>query len=488
LTLAAGTGLLLAGCQVGPDYTPPVIQAPDTWAAPEQGGIPGTGAVAQQWWKQLNDPILEQLVAIAVEQNLDLKEWRYRIAEARALRGVTASGLWPNVDADGSASRTRNSGNGNLFGGNGTTTTNLRAGFDAGWEIDVFGRVSRDIQAAEATIDAAEESRRDTLVTVMAEVARNYVEYRSFQQRVEIARKNARTQSESLKLSDSRFKAGLTSELDVARGRALVATTEAAIPTLEAAKIAAANRIAVLLGKAPGSFMADLDAPKDVPMFNGDLGVGLPADLVRRRPDIRRSERELAAATARIGVATADLYPRFSLTGSFGIQSRNADDLYDAQSRFWSIGPSVKWPIFEAGRIRSNIMVTEARTEQAMVRYERAVLGALEEVENAMVGTGRERIRRTALLEAVSANRRSVELATELYSKGLTDYLSVLDAQRQLFSSEDQLADADRNVTERAIALYKALGGGWEEVPLPADPDRTNVPTPSWVPAKVDKN
>ncbi len=328
----------------------------------------------------------------------------------------------------------------------------------------MFGRVRRSVEAAEADIGAANEGRRDALVTLLSEVARNYIELRGFQRRLKIAAANVKVQQETLDLTKARFQAQLISELDVTRSDAQVATTAAQIPALETQRNQAAHRLAVLLGQHPGALLSELLPAEEsaIPAGPPDLPPVLPSELLRRRPDVRRAERELAAATARAGVATADLFPRFSLTGSLGLQSEEFRDLGDYGSRFFSIGPSVSWPIFDAGRIRSNIHVQNARREQAVVRYEQSVLTALEDAENALIAYGREQQRRQSLRRAVDANRRSVEMATQLYDRGLRDFLNVLDAQRELFASEDALAQSERTISTNLVALYKAMGGGWD--------------------------
>lgn len=488
IVIAAACGFALSaltGCTVGPNYKRPAVAVPASFAAESSTTQPSVDLA--RWWTTFNDPALDALIDRAVASNLDLRLATARLREARALRGVAGADLFPDVNVSGSYTRSRASenafdfdgaGGGTGGGGNGGGANPgfgnfavpgeerdlYQAGFDANWEVDVFGRVRRSVEAANADIGAAVEGRRDALVTLLAEVARNYVEVRGFQRRIDIARANLKTQQDTLELTGARFKAQLISELDVTRADAQVATTAAQIPALEAQRNQAAHRLAVLLGQEPGALLNELfsAAQPTIPSGPPEVPVGLPSDLLRRRPDVRRAERELAAATARIGVATADLFPRFSLTGSLGLQSEEFNDLASLDSRFFSIGPSVSWPVFDAGRIRSNIRVQDARQEQALVRYEQSVLTALEDVENALVGYGKERQRRTSLQRAVDANRRSVEMATQLYDRGLTDFLDVLEAQRALFASEDALVQSDRTISTNLVALYKALGGGWE--------------------------
>jgi outer membrane protein, multidrug efflux system len=454
--------LLLGGCAVGPDYKAPEPMVAGQWAEPLEAGLKAQPASLAQWWSTLNDPQLDTLIARAIEGNLDLKVATARLAEARAARGVAAAELFPTVDAAGGYSRTRDSAGGNRgFAAGENDLFNVR--LDAAWEIDVWGRIRRGVESADADIGSAEEGRRDVLVTLLAEVARNYIELRSFQERVAIAVANTKTQAESLELTRSRFAAGLTSELDVARAESNLRTTESEVPTLRAGEKQAAHRLATLVGKPPGALLEELAAVKPVPAVGGEVPIGLPSELLRRRPDIRKAERDLQSATALIGVATADLFPRFSLTGSFGFENSQVGGMFDSPNRFWSFGPAVKWPVFEAGRIRANIKVQEARTDAALATYERTVLLALEEAENAIVNYARERDRRESLRQAVAATVRSVELSQTLYKAELTDFLSVLDAQRQLFQLQDQLASSDATVSANLVLLYKALGGGWDE-------------------------
>jgi NodT family efflux transporter outer membrane factor (OMF) lipoprotein len=477
--LAVGA-VLLAGCKVGPDYETPDVAVPENWNA-TASSVPTTqpaAAAVTQWWTTFNDPVLNELVGDAVRANLDLRIAAARLREARALRRVAGSGLFPMLDATGSYQRSRQSENlegfdvgvdGGHGGVGGVPQFNLgeemdlyQAGFDASWELDVFGGVRRSIEAADADVQAAIEDARDVYVTLLAELARNYVDLRGLQRQLVIARQNLGSQEETLELTRARFNAGLVGELDVARARTQVKTTESVIPALEVQVLAAAHRIEVLRGLHPGALSEVLLVEAPLPAVPPAVPVALPSDLLRRRPDIRRAERQLAAATARVGVATAELFPRFSLTGSFGFQSSDASDLADSDSRAWSVGPAVRLPLFDRGRIRANVVAENARQQAALAAYERAILVALEDVENALIAHAKELQRRQALAEAVEAARRSVALATELYSRGLTDFLAVLEAQRSQFEVEDRLAESDRLVAANVVGLYKALGGGWE--------------------------
>lgn len=469
------TALLLAalvGCTVGPDYTTPATSAPDGFSAltrqPNvESKLESSPAQLAGWWKHLGDPTLDSLIERAINGNLDLKIATYRVREARAARGVVASRNLPDVNAAASYDRSRQSENISAFqGGNfqqdADGTDLYQAGFDAFWELDVFGGIRRGVEAADADVQASLEARRDVLISLLAEVALNYVEVRSFQKRTEIAIENVRIQQDSLSLSTARFEAGVVSELDVAQAKAQVESGKAAIPPLNSAYHGAVHRLGVLLGMPPTALLAELESPAPIPSVPPSVAVGTPADLLRRRADIRRAEREVAAQTARVGVATADLYPKFTLVGSFGFQSAQFSDMFDMDSRAWSVGPGIRWSAFNGGRVRSLIAVQDARMEQAILAYEQTVLSSLEETENAATRYSQEQARRDALRESVSANRRAVELANFLYTSGVKDFLNVLVSQRALFDSEEQLAQSEQSVASNLIALYKSLGGGWE--------------------------
>jgi NodT family efflux transporter outer membrane factor (OMF) lipoprotein len=331
--------------------------------------------------------------------------------------------------------------------------------------LDIFGRVRRSVEAADAEIAFAIEDRRDVLVTLLSEVALNYMDLRGFQRQIAIAQKNLETQRRSLDLTRRRAAGGFVSGLDVANAEADVASNESRIPLLEQNVQQVIYSLSVLLGREPGALLNELTAEAPIPATPPAVPVGLPSELLRRRPDIRRAEANLHAATARIGVATADLFPRFSLTGSLGTSGSQPKDLVNWDNRFWSIGPSVSWPIFDAGKIRANIGVQTAIQEQAIVGYRSTVLIALQDVENALIAYAKEQQHQVALVAAVTANRRAVDLATQLYTQGQTNFLDVLLAQRSLLGSEDALVQSERTMATNLISLYKALGGGWEISP-----------------------
>jgi NodT family efflux transporter outer membrane factor (OMF) lipoprotein len=461
-------GILVPGCAVGPDYLAPRPALPEAWSSLEE---PREGqhslAVARtmdipEWWQAFDDPVLTSLVERALASNLDLRAAAARLREARALRGVALAGLLPEVSTSGTYERLRFSENGTVPG-DGSATDFFQAGFDASWEIDVFGGNRRAVEAADADVQASLEALRDIQVSLLAEVARSYVELRGLQTRIAIARRNLEAQTGTFELTRARLDAGQVTELDVARAEAQVAATSSTIPGLEAAARQMIHALAVLLGREPGALTPELAASAPIPAAPAEIPVGLPTDLLRRRPDLRQAERELAAATARIGAATADLYPRFFLIGSAGLESLSASDFFTAASRTWSIGPTIRWALFQGGRIRANIEVQNARQEQAALGFEQALLGALRDVEDALIAHSREQVRRILLAQAVDAERRAVDLAGQRYAQGLVDFLNVLEAQRALFAADDALVRSQQAIATNAIALYKAVGGGWRE-------------------------
>jgi NodT family efflux transporter outer membrane factor (OMF) lipoprotein len=460
--------LAIKGCvTVGPDYVPPESKAPKQFSSELSGGLTAESpdkAMLGQWWTTLNDSQLTDLINRALAGSLDLRKAAVRILEARAQRGISEAERFPTIDAAGSVSRRRfrfGTSEENVVA---ATNTLYQAGFDATWEIDLFGGLKRQLEASTAELEASEESYRDVLVTLLAEVALNYVEVRSFQMRLDVARANRDAQSKTLELVKANFEGGEVSRLDLEQARSNLETTRSQIPTLEISLSQARHRLAVLLGQSPGSLNVELAERKRVPLAPPQVAIGLPANLLRRRPDVRRAERELAARSAEVGVATADLYPKLNLIGSIGLESFGVSDFVSPMSKVFRIGPSVQWNIFDAGRIRRNIEVKNARQEQALIAYETAVLNALRDVEDMVVAYGKEMVRRQSLIEAEQATRRTVEVAQDQYHAGESNFLIVLDAQRSLLNIQDQLAASDAQVTTNVISLYKALGGGWENL------------------------
>ncbi len=508
--------LALIGCQaVGPNYRQPDTTTPATYS--ELAGAAAASTAASrpsvvtdrspqftQWWSTFNDPELNSLIDRAAQSNLDLRLAGQRVLQARAQLIVAGADQYPKVDAGGGYQNARGSKHVNLplgqllspkgagkdkdssrqassaggvssaetpgfitspFGAGGLpgVTTNLyQVGFDAAWELDIFGGVRRSVEAAGADLDASIEDRRNVLVTLLAEVARDYVTLRGTQRQIAIARENLESQRQTLGLTIDRFNNGFTTQLDVARARAQVDSTAATIPTLEASERSSMHELAVLLGQPPPTLLEELSRPNPIPKAPPEVPAGIPSELLRRRPDIRRAERQLAAATARIGAATADLYPKFSLTGSFGLDATKPRQVFNWESRYFAFSPSVIWPVFDAGRIRANIRVQDAAQGQALTAYESAVLTAMREVEDALVSYGREQARNRFLVDGVEAERLAFKLAGDQYRQGTVDFLTVLDVERSLFDAEDALVQSDRDISADLVALYKALGGGWE--------------------------
>lgn len=461
--MASVGGVMMSGCTVGPDYKKAETRVTPAWMGTDplvrgngtiSVAVPEAADVAR-WWEHFGDEMLTRLVTRAAAENLDVEAAESRVVRARATVDAAAAGMLPQVNGSGDASRSRSrgGGTGNLF----------RAGFDAGWEIDVFGGIRRGVEATRADTQAAVEDARDVRVTILAEVAANYCSLRGFQRSLEFAYKNLEVQRQSLDVTSKRYEAGYVGGLDVANARAQVALTESRIPGIQTSIRAQMYALAVLLGAEPGALVEELKDAGEIPGPPRVVPVGLPSDLLRRRPDIRRAEEQVHGATARIGVATADLYPKFSLTGSLGVQSGNVEGLGTLANRYWSIGPGVSWAFIDGGRIRANIRIQEALASEAGLAYRKAVLLSLQDVETALVRFGREQERRVSLEESVAANRKAVELANQLYTAGRTDFLNVLTAQERLFNAEDELVSSTTLISTDLIALYKALGGGWKD-------------------------
>lgn len=468
LKYAALVGLaMLAACTtVGPDYERPETAVPDAWHSAAVEGIATGDADLQSWWKVFDDEQLDDLVMRSAGGNLTLREALWRVEEARALRGVAAGVRKPQLEFSGDASRSQPSDNGALGAitpEDGFEAGNLfAAGLGASWEIDLFGRIRRQVEAADATTQATVEAYRDILVSLYAETALTYVTVRTSQERLRIADANVEAQENTLQLTRDRFAAGLVSALDVAQAESNLANTYSLIPVIERDLVQALNRLAVLLGEHPGALHDELAREQLIPEAPVGVTAGLPVALLRQRPDVRQAERLLAAQTARIGVATADLYPSFNLSGFFGVEAVSAGDLGSGDSVTWNIGLPIRWSIFSGGRIRSQIRVEEARTQQLLAAYERTVLTALEEAENAMVAYRKEAQRRERLRQSVDATQRSLDLVLTQYTAGLTDFQNVLDTQRTLLLREDELAVAEGSVVGNLVRLYRALGGGWD--------------------------
>ncbi|MEW6265158.1 MAG: efflux transporter outer membrane subunit [Thermodesulfobacteriota bacterium] len=472
--IAALAGMvLLAGCAVGPDYRFPDQPMPGQWKGP--AAADKTGAVDPQalaeWWKSLNDPVLTRLVERAVADNLDLKKAWARVKEVKARRGVALADLAPTLSASGSTTTSQSS----KATGSGQKRDLISTGLDVSWEIDLFGGARRSIEAAQADYEAARENLNDVLVSLAAEMAANYVQLRTYQQRLAVARQNLEIQAETLQLTALRYETGLSSGLDLERAKYNLESTRSQVPSIEAKQEEAKNRLAVLLGEWPGSLDAELSRPSPIPQAELTMTIGLPAELLRRRPDLRQAERELAAQTARVGVAKAEMYPKLTLKGSLGWEALALEGLISPAHLATSLGASLLWKVFQAGAVRENIKVQNALQEQALFKYEAAVLTALEETENALMSLAREEERRRSLAEAARASEVAVGLALKQYEAGLVDFQSVLDTQKSQASFQDNLAESEGLMTQNLISLYKALGGGWPREEPSAQTDQAGL-------------
>lgn len=472
---------LLGSCAVGPRFVPPKAALPPAWsdsaarsAARTQSTVSAQSAPPVAWWQSFDDPTLAALVERCAQQNLDVREAVLRIDEARAERAVTAAGLWPSLSADASFTRQRLSENtptGAILGLAGGLPSGLnianpynqfQLGLSLSWELDLFGRVRRSLEAADADTQGAVEAGRDVLVSLVAEVANAYIDLRGAQLRSAVVEETLATERDLSELTRQRRDAGLTSDLDVANAAAEVSASAAQLPPLKRQITADINELSRLMSREPDALRAELSEARPVPPVPPAVPIGLPAELARRRPDIRRAEANLHAATARIGVAVADLFPRLTLTAAGGYQSEQLGELTRAASRFATWGPSLELPLFDAGKRTATIHLESVRAQEAAVDYARTVLGALHEVENALVAYGADQERRVALKEAVNASRDALALARDRYQSGVTSFIEVLDAERTLQQNELSLALTTTAVSTDLVVLYKALGGGWE--------------------------
>lgn len=451
----------LAGCKaVGPDYKPPQTQLSKAWSTPLSDGLSGAAIgveTVERWWLVFNDPVLAELIDQASRNNLDLKQAEARVRQARAQRGIASAALFPSLGVNAAASRSRSS----KEAGSGSTSVFYSTGLDASWELDLFGGKRRALESSTASLQASEESLHDVQITLLSDVALNYVEIRSYQELLQITESSVGIRGDTYNLARWRREAGLTTQLDVDQAHLSLEQARAQIPSLRANLEQAKNRLAVLLGKAPGALNEVLSKPGPVPVAPEEVAVGMPADLLRRRPDIRMAERQLAASTAQIGVAKAQLYPGFSLAGTLGLESVEFANLYTASARAAQGVAKAAWTLFDGGAIRQNIKVQTAKQEEALSYYEATVLTALRDVENALVGYANEQIRAQTLADAVKSGQSAFDLARDQYSSGLVSFQTVLDTQQALLAAQDELAISQAKVTSNLISLYKGLGGGW---------------------------
>lgn len=450
--------LALSACAVGPDYHKPET-APAALINTQSPQFVAQNPEAA-WWNQFDDAELDSLVSRSLGANLDLQIAIDRVRQARAVFVQNQYDFLPHVPVQAAYSHADEQQPG--FGSSRINAESYSLGFDATWEVDLFGHVRRSVEAARADLGAQQENLRDAQVTVAAEVARNYFELRGTQRRLDVARQNLASEDQTLQLTQLRYDAGSVTELDVQQSRARLKATEATIPPLEAAEKQSAYRLAVLLGKRPGELDAELK-PVEVRTWAKALPIGDTADLLQRRPDVRAAERQLAAATARVGVAKSDLFPRVNVTGFVGFLSGDLGRLFNTNSgsdaRAWSVTPSVSWAALDFGSVKARLRASKAQSDEAAVNYEKAVLTALEDTENSFVAYSKRQAQLKSLSEQAEASRRAAELAQIQYREGVADFLTLLDAQRTQLEAEDGVAQAQTAVNVDVVAIYKALGG-----------------------------
>ncbi|HZI81094.1 MAG TPA: efflux transporter outer membrane subunit [Vicinamibacterales bacterium] len=449
--------MVAGGCGVRRPYVAPASSVPPSWNSRLGESAGGGEEALAAWWGAFGDPQLTSLVTRAVAGNLDVRTAVSRVREARASARAARGPLAPAGDALAS---TRASGTAGEAGFGGTTRS-YSLGLDASWELDVFGGLRSGAEAAAATAEARAADARDVLVGLAAEVALDYIDVRSTQQRIAIARSNVALQEQTLDLTRLRQQAGLGTELEVQQALANVETTRGQIALLEGQAVRAVHALSVLLGQAPQALAAELAAPGPIPSAPLDLAVGVPADAIRRRPDVRSAERQLAAQASQVNVARADLYPTFRLAGSIGLESLSVAKLLLPGAGFWSASPSASTRLFNRRQLRENLAVQGERETQAAVAYESRVLGALQDVEDSLTSLAQEDVRRGHLAAASDAAQQTADLSLQLYTAGLRDFRDVLDAQRSLLTLQDSLASSMASVSTDLVRLYKALGGGW---------------------------
>jgi NodT family efflux transporter outer membrane factor (OMF) lipoprotein len=483
--MLATAAILLGGCTVGPDF-----KKPEQTASPAWGSMPGTSVrstpveapIRATWWELFRDPELTSLEERVAAQNLDVQTATMRLAESRAQLGIVAADAFPTLQFDAQYQNEKASNNG-VFGGLTTiaaggqpstatvggvegskigTVNVYQAGFDASWEIDLWGKVRRSVESAKANVTASEEARRGVLLSSLAEVARDYLQLRGAQLRQQIARDNVRTAQQSLELTRERAAGGVTTDLDVANAAAQVSTFQAQLPLLEQQQRELTNALSFLLGQPPQALARELAAPKAVPPVPPHVPVGVPSELVERRPDIQQAEAQLHAVTATIGVAEANFYPSFTLSAGAALQSLHISNFFSINSGQYNAGPFISLPIFEGGQLTATLQLRKDQQKEAAIAYRGTVLNAWQEVDNALTAYESEQRRRDQLVQAVAQNERALSLAQQRYQQGVADFLNVLDTQRSLLATQDLLALSTTAIDTNLVAIYKALGGGWE--------------------------
>ena len=477
LAIVALMSLLLAGCtgakdwiqngfKVGPDYRSPSAPTSEAWIDANDPRLKDSAEDNARWWAAFDDPTLDALIAAASEQNLTLQTAGFRILEARAERGVAAGSLFPQQqETIGQYSRSAMSATAypfNAFPMPKYFYDNWLGGFDAAWELDFWGRFRRGVEAADAHLDAQVEGYDNVLVLLQAEVAANYIQMRTCEERLALARKNVELLKETLRIVTLREQKGVVTELDVQQATSHLGATESMIPVLEAARRRAQNRLCVLMGEPPHGLDKIVKSPGLIPAPPREVVVGIPAELLRRRPDVRQAERGAAIQSARIGIAQAELYPHIAITGTIGVQAERWNQWFQSDSLVGGIGPGIRWNILNYGRVLYNVRAQDARFQQAVLNYRDTVLRADEEVEDGIVNFLREQERVKSLDKSTRAAARAVELAMRQYEKGMIFYQPLLDSERALVQQQDALAESRGMIAMHLVAIYKALGGGWK--------------------------
>ncbi len=471
---------LCACAPVGPDYEPPATQTPKQWQELSRDITPRANRQPGRWWTLLGDPLLDSLVVRATYFNNDLKIAEARIREARAQRIIAAA--TGSVAATGEATKSKRSAN--VSSSSSGNRDLFQLGFDANWELDVFGGVRRAKEAAEANLAASREDLQNVLVSLQAEVVRVYIELRGAQMRLATTRSSIAGQQKTVDLVRGRYQVGFGNELDLVQAQTQLSLTKSQIPSLENTVRQSMHQLALLLGQTPEKLLAELTPPEDIPRIPAEIPIDLPSDLLRQRPDIQAAEQRLAAATAEIGVSTAELFPKFSLAGLLGLQSSSLSELFTSGSRYWSIGPVVNLRLFDQGKARAGIEISEARRDAALATYQQTVLSAFVEVEDALVAFRNEQTTLQILHEAVTSGERAVTIANGLYETGLADFLNVLQSELALYQSQDRLVQSNQRLALAMVSLFKALGGGGQEL-NPGEPIPAAGPNSSQVPPKT---
>ncbi|WP_426232665.1 efflux transporter outer membrane subunit [Pseudomonas sp. TWP3-2] len=480
LTLSALLAVGLTACTVGPDFEKPATTQISEWAKPAKSAP--SQAVSEpmneRWWEVFKDPQLSALTQRALSSNLDLKRASSRLQQSRAARQVITAERYPNSAATGSYGRKRNSGKGlnDPSGHDGDSAFNLwDAGFSASWELDFWGRVRRETEAADANLEVAENDRRGVLLAVLADTAQNYIQLRGVQNTRAVTEQNLDVARHSLKLSQLRLNDGVATDLDVAEAAAQVAAIESRLPALEQRQSQLINAISLLMGEPPQALAKQLSTDAPVPQSPPQVAIGLPSQLAERRPDIRQAEAALHAATANIGVAKGDFYPRITLSGNLSSQAMQLSDFGSWGSRAFGIGPQFSLPLFDGGRLRGVLQLREAQQQDAAIAYQQTVLRAWHEIDDQLTAYNASQRRRDSLAEAVRQNQIALRTAQQQYVEGVVDFVNVLTVQSALLATQEQWVESSTGVSLAMVGLYRALGGGWESV-YPVDAPATNNP------------